>query len=395
MRKQLLMMAAVALLAAGCRPAVKVIGRADMPEPLTIASTEGAGLADFPTAEKTPEILFEGASPVRSALVADGGRLFFGNEANEFYALDIATGEVLWKYGTDAAVETEPVVDGGRIVFNAANTLYVLDASTGRELHKTACQRDAAERVSDDMFAFNDSRAAVSGDVAWFAALDGNIVEVALAGGDVVRTFSAVTPGEVASGVDILDGRLYWVDHAGMLCCLDVARWELVFLTMLEDRVFAPMYIADGKIYLGGRSCKIYCVDAADGDVLWSSFSLDPTTWFSGGSVAVGDVLWTCTSDEHTLLGLDRNTGAFRRLLPTETNGYTRPALHGNNVIVAATDVYSLARSDVMEFDTARNVKLWQATLDDGVLSSPVVAGDMLFVASESGMIYKFALCDR
>ncbi len=110
----------------------------------------------------------------------------------------------------------------------------------------------------------------------------------------------------------------------------------------------------------------------------------------------VGDTLWAATSDEHTVLLLDAATGEFRDLLPTVTNAYTRPVAHGDQVIVAATDVYILdgpdRRSDITGFDARSGAVLWRTTLDEGVLSSPAVADDALWVASESGRIYRFAL---
>ncbi len=352
---------------------------------------------DTVVVEKLPEVVFEAGSPIRSALVADGGRLFFGSADRTFRAVDTAAGNTLWTYTADDAVESLPVVSDGRVIFNAANTLYILDTATGAQIHKTVHSTDATTRVSDDHFAYNDSGVAVSDKgIAYFAALDGDIIGIGIDSGEVIRVFPSPAPGEVASGVAINDGRLYWVDHDGALCCVDMAKWQLNFRTEIGDRVFAPMLIGGGRVFLGGRSCRMWCIDAVGGTVLWSSYSADPTSWFSGGSVIVGDTLWAATSDEHTMLLLDAATGEFRDLLPTVTNAYTQPVAHGDEVIVAATDVYILdgpdRRSDITGFDTSRRTVLWRTTLDDSVLSSPVIADGALWVASDSGKIYRFSL---
>ncbi len=352
---------------------------------------------DTVVVEKLPEVVFEAGSPIRSALVTEGGRLFFGSADRRFRAIDTAMGEALWSYTASDAVESQPVVTGGRVIFNAANTLYILDATSGAQIHKAVYSTDATTRVSDDHYAYNDSGVAVSDDgIAFFAALNGDIVGVEIDSGKVVCVFPSPAAGEVASGVVLDGGSLYWVDHDGALCSVDVAGWRLDFRTEIGDRVFAPMLIDRGRVFLGGRGCRMWCVDATGGAVLWSSYSADPTTWFSGGSVMVGDTLWAATSDEHTMLLLDAATGEFRGLLPTVTNAYTRPVVHGDEVIVAATDVYILdgpdRRSDITGFDARSGAVLWRTTLDDSVLSSPVVADDALWVASESGRIYRFAL---
>jgi outer membrane protein assembly factor BamB len=161
----------------------------------------------------------------------------------------------------------------------------------------------------------------------------------------------------------------------------------MIFQTQIQDKVFAPMYINDGKIYIGGRGIKMYCIDADNGDVIWSSSS-HTNTWFTGGSVSVGNTLYTGTSDERTLVAFDKNTGEFQRIYPTETNVYVQPLLNGENVIVVATDIYSFNKSYIMEFDTKNHTKLWQASLDDGVLSSPAIYQGAVYFGSDSGKIY-------
>jgi outer membrane protein assembly factor BamB len=152
------------------------------------------------------------------------------------------------------------------------------------------------------------------------------------------------------------------------------------------------MQINAGKIYLGGRSCKMYCVDAEKGNIIWSSFSRDTTTWLSGGSVSIGNTLYACTSDEHTVAAFNKDTGELLHLYPTGENAYTMPLIHGENVIVAATDVYSFKKSSIMEFDTKNNTKLWQIPLEDCILSSPAIYHGIVYFGTDSGTIYKIKL---
>jgi outer membrane protein assembly factor BamB len=295
-------------------------------------------------------------------------------------------------YSADAPVQTWSVFAGGKIIFNAGNSLYILDAVTGTEIGKLTYPSTDSVRVSHDEYAFNDSHVAVADGVVYYAALNGDIVAVDIDRKEIIRSFSAENRGAVASGVNVADGKLYWSDYSGSLCCVDIQTGRRVFRTPIRDRIFAPMYINGGKIYAGGRSCKVYCIDADNGDVIWSSHSRDSTTWFSGGSVAAGSTLYTCTSDEHTLVAFNKNTGELLRTYPTETNAYTAPLLHGGNVIVAATDVYSFNKSYIMEFDTENHTKLWQATLDDCVLSPPTIYGEVLYFGSDSGIVYSINL---
>jgi len=339
-----------------------------------------------------PEVFFETESKIRSAILIEAGRLYFGNENREFYAVDIATKQKLWMYSTDEPVQTWPVFADGKIIFNAGNSLYILDSEDGKEIHKVTCPSESSFRLSQEGYAFNDSYVAVSDGIAYYAALNGNIVAVDIEKGEIIWSILSENPGAVASGINFRNGKLYYTDYAGSLCCVDTQTRQMIFQTQIHDRIFAQMYINDGKIYAGGRSCKMYCIDADNGDKIWSSFSKDTTTWFSGGSVSVGDTLYTCTSDEHTIAAFDKDTGEFLRLYPTEANAYTAPLLHGENIIVAATDVYSFKKSYLMEFDTKNNTKLWQISLDDCVLSPPAIYQGVLYFGTDSGVIYNYNL---
>jgi outer membrane protein assembly factor BamB len=166
----------------------------------------------------------------------------------------------------------------------------------------------------------------------------------------------------------------------------------MIYQNELEERVFAPMYISEGMIYLGGRNCIMFCIDAERGKEIWSSYSHDTTTWFSGGSVSIGNMLFACASDEHSVVVFDKYTGEFLRLYPTQSNAYTKPIVHGDNIIVATVDVYSLQRSYIMEFDTKNHVELWQIMLDDCILSAPAIYNDVLYFGTDSGKIYNLVL---
>ena len=366
----------------------KIIMPDDIPETKKVENVDGKGLEEYATLEIQPEVFFETEAKIRSAILIDDGKLYFGNENSEFYAIDIHTKQKLWMYSTDEPVQTWPVIIDRKIIFNAGNSLYILDAVSGKEIHKVTCSSESSFRLSQEPYAFNDSYVAVSNGVAYYAALNGDILAVDMEKGDIIWSIIADNQGAVASGINLWDGKLYYCDYAGSLCCVDIKTRQILFQTQIQDRIFAPMHLDNGKIYAGGRNCKIYCIHANSGDVIWSSFSHDSTTWLSGGSVSVGNAIFTCTSDEHTLVAFNKDTGEFLRSYPTETNAYTAPLLHGENIIVATTDVYSFKKSYIMEFNTKNHTKLWQASLEDCVLSSPAIYQGVLYFGTDSGIIY-------
>ncbi|MDR2869226.1 MAG: PQQ-like beta-propeller repeat protein [Deferribacteraceae bacterium] len=362
-----------------------------LPQTKKIGNISDKGLNEYATVEIMPEVIFDAKSRIRSATLAHNGKIYFGSEKGNFYALDIATKQALWEYSADLAMKTQPAIADNKIIFNAGNSLYILDAENGDELHKTIYPAPDSFEASTDTYTYHDSYVAVSAGIAYYAALDGTIVAVDINSGETLWSLPAET-GYIASGINVLDGKLYFIDHSGALTCVDANTREVVFKTQLNGTFFTPMHIADGKIYVSGRSGKVFCIDAASGKVLWASFSHDVTTWFSGGSVTRAGTVYSSTSDEHTLVAYDQNTGEFLRIYPTMANVFTQPILNGENVIVAATNVYASGNSYIMEFDTQNHFKLWQAYIKDSVYSTPAIYEGVLYFGSDSGKIYGIKL---
>jgi outer membrane protein assembly factor BamB len=248
--------------------------------------------------------------------------------------------------------------------------------------------------VSHEFWVFNDSYAAVSDGVAYFATLDGDIAAVCVQTGEMLWTLESklFVRGAVASGLNVWNGRLYYTDIVGSLCCVDIQTRRMIYQTKIYDRVFAPMLIDGGRIYIGGRTKNLCCIDAETGECLWSSYAHDPKSWFSGGCVTMGNAVYAGTSYGHAVAAFDKDTGEFLRLYPADADIYTAPVRHGGNFIVAATCVNQLNSCNIMEFDTKRHVKLWQAVIGDAVLSPPAIHRDVLYFGSNSGVIYSIDL---
>jgi len=372
---------------------IKIITADDMPQTRNIESIEGKRLNENLTLQIIPDIFFETETSIRSGISIDSGRLYFGNEKNEFYAIDINTKQMLWKYSADTAVQTNPVITDSKIIFNAGDSLYILNAVNGEELFKITYPSNNSFRASFNSYVFNDSYTAVKDGIAYFAAPDGSIIAVDINSGDILWTLPSgiKSRGEVASGINFYNNKLYYIDYFGFLCSIDIETKQFLFKTEIRDR-FSSIHIDNDKIYAAGRNKKIFCIDANTGDVIWSSFSYDPTTWFSGGSVIIGNVIYSGTSDERSIVAFNKDTGDFLRFYPAEFNVFTPPVLNGENIVLAAVNVYSKRQSSIMEFDTKNHIKLWQVDLEDGVFSAPIIYQDVLYFGSDSGRIYSIKL---
>ncbi|MCL2565131.1 MAG: PQQ-binding-like beta-propeller repeat protein [Defluviitaleaceae bacterium] len=391
-----------------------IINQGDMPRVLQPPrDTSGRELVEYqyPTPEVQANIFFETTAPIRSSILAEGGTLYFGNEDNMFYALDISTGQVLWTFSTDEAVQTLPVLTDGKIIFNVGNSLYILNALTGEAIHTLVYPSNYNVRISQEDYAFNDSHVVVVDGIAYFAALNGDLVAVDIIRGEIVWSIEASLNGLVASGISYYNGMLYFIGFPGHLFGVDIQTRQISFETRIRNMAFNPMTIYDGKIYIGGRNFRFYCIDAQTGEVIWRSHSRTHATWFSGGSVIIGNNVFATTADERQIIAFDKDTGEFQRIYSVIEFGYTRPLRHGNNIVAVTTntDAAFLAETEdtglreafahrmtqisyAMAIDTVNHTKLWLAPIEDIVLSPPAIYQGVLYFGSDSGTIYSINL---
>lgn len=75
--------------------------------------------------------------PVGTNLTAKNGIIYFGSRDNNFYA--VKDGKVVWKFKTGNMIISKPVIEDGKVYFcSTDNNLYALDVKTGEELWRFA-----------------------------------------------------------------------------------------------------------------------------------------------------------------------------------------------------------------------------------------------------------------
>jgi outer membrane protein assembly factor BamB len=203
--------------------------------------------------------------------VADG-RVFVGAYDHNLYALDPATGALVWSRPTRGSILGAPAVSGGRVYVGSYDgKVRAFRAASGRPLWTTSLRPpDAPPRVQPRIF---DA--------------------VAVAGG---RVFVRADGGKVYA-LDAVHGQLLWQSDYG--CCADTAP-----------------AVADGRVYIAGGD-GVYALDAATGAGIWGDWG--EGTYYRTPTVANGLVY---LADSHgNLEVLDAGTGATRKYEPTVLRG--------------------------------------------------------------------------
>ena len=73
----------------------------------------------------------------------------------------------------------------------------------------------------------------------------------------------------IFSSPAIEDGKVYLGSYAGKVYCLDAATGELVWAYRTGNRILASPAVANGFVFIGSRDNYVYCLDQFTGELVW------------------------------------------------------------------------------------------------------------------------------
>jgi outer membrane protein assembly factor BamB len=375
---------------------------------------------------------------VSSPAIIDGV-VYVGSNDGNLYAIDQQAGAKKWAFQTGARVASSPAVDHDLVYFASYDgNFYAVEAATGKVRWKF---RNAGERryaathlhgslplgeTMPDPFDVYLSSPAVSNGVVYFGSGDGNIYALDAATGATKWKFK--TSDVVHASPAIVDGKLYIGSWDSYFYALDAATGkELWRFKTGEDPdihnqvgIQSSAIVADGIVYFGCRDSNLYALDAASGKKLWS-FN-NKGSWVIVSPVVHEGKLYFATSDTALLHVVDAKTGALIDSLKFSWPIFSSPSIAGATLYLAGQDG-KLAAVDLRSFKVAWTFQseasrqnlaalskpdgkpnyeaVFQSNFYDDMIvgvakthtvgtftSSPVVAGNAVYIGSADGNLY-------
>src|SRR3954454_382342 len=198
------------------------------------------------------------------------GKLFAVNlEPQQAVALDARKkGRVLWRTPLPGRSESSPLVHSGKVIFGCeSGDVFALDEKTGQvkwTAHTNGSVKGALAYDNGTVFADNSAGEvyaidAGNGHVKWTAHTQGGGF---LHGGGVYST-PAVAFGRVYTGG--LDGRVYsFEEKTGQLAWSQSTGAEVYSSPAVADTPHAPP-----TVFIGSEDKHFYALDAKTGDIRW------------------------------------------------------------------------------------------------------------------------------
>lgn len=192
---------------------------------------------------------FEALGPIRSrpAISDKEGRVFFGSEGGEFYAVDFS-GAMKWRFRAKRAITSSPAIVEGLVIFGSSDAnVYGLESSSGWAVWRTRTSKSVV------------SSPTASDKAAFIGSADGNLYSIDLRSGKVNWKYE--TGDQVASGPAIYRNAVYFGSVDGYVYCVEMngkLRWKF----QTGGPVISSPAVIDDVVYIGSTDKKLYALPA-------------------------------------------------------------------------------------------------------------------------------------
>lgn len=279
--------------------------------------------------------------PIEASPAVTGEMVCFGSADGVMRCLD-HSGKVLWDYQARSEILSSPVVSGGRLFFNSSDDrVHALDTKTGERAWSYS--RATYTVVSPRIYGSPAYSPADSNDGAlFFLFSDGYIVSLD------AETGSEAWSRQVISGFDkagkwrrtplYRDGTVFVIDGNEAVQALDAATGEVKGVYgIIKARDFI---VPDRRSIVLVGETGLVALDRLSGAILWKK---DLTTGTTSSIFAAGQQLFVLSTFKKTFLGLDflSSDKGHMEAISLRDGSTSWTATLGSDVTANASSAYS------------------------------------------------------
>lgn len=287
-----------------------------------------------------------------------------------------------WIFGARSLVEFPPAIAHGRLYFsNNVGVLFAVNAKTGRRAWRVKSGRCVA------------STPAVSDSTVFQAYLyegactkqpkrpDGEVVAYA-SGFGKVRWRKRIGASETSPL--LVDGKLYVGDWNGKVWALDAASGDTLWTFQTKGKVKAALTLSGGHLYAASYDHHLYALDVRNGKPIWRA-KVQPRlgklgTFYSTPAAAYGRVY--IGSTDRKVYSYGASSGKLRWSHKTGGFVYGSPTVWRKRVYVGSYDRHFYA------FDAATGELVWKFKANGPISGSATVMGGRVYFSTLRGRTY-------
>jgi len=193
-----------------------------------------------------------------------GDTLFIACFDKKLYALDAETGEEKWDepFETEGAIISTPLVHNNTVYIGSFDRrFYAVDATSGRELWRYPVNDEDEGNPTNWFWA----KPLIHNGVIYAPCLDGKVYALDAEDGRWLRNFDLGSP--ISSSPVLVDDLIIVATQNGLIYTLNTTDNQQERLDHLEEneKVYAPLFAGDGKVYVHTTMDVLYQIDVQSG----------------------------------------------------------------------------------------------------------------------------------
>jgi outer membrane protein assembly factor BamB/tRNA A-37 threonylcarbamoyl transferase component Bud32 len=319
-----------------------------------------------PPSQIQPIWQFKCEDEIRGKATVSGKMVYVGAYDNNLYALTSEKGEFVWKFpASDSVGSSTPFVYEDNVLIGSADKhLYCIQRRTGRQNWRFATNGAVY------------SSPVVRYDHVFFGSDDGHFYALEIHQGR--SKWKANAYAAVRSTAYVDEERIFFGTEGGYIFCVEIASGKTKWQAQAKRNITSSPTVADEIVFVGSLDGTVYALDANTGWIIWRFRTRRPIV----SSPTVHNEAVYIGSSDGSLYVLDMDTG--RQLWTFDVDGQiaSSPVIWNDAVYFGGTDgiVYCLS--------TKKGDVNWQFDTGAPVISSPTIADGVVYIGSTNHYIY-------
>jgi outer membrane protein assembly factor BamB len=317
------------------------------------------------------EVAWEGDVDLASlgSPVLHNGVLYMGNQRGFLNAINVETGEVLWRKRLAGEIGSVSFADG--VLYAGGINYFAIDPESSETLWSIP--------LNEEVY----GSALILENRMYFTTSAGTVYAVDLESHEILWQFE----GEGFTIASLANwGNLILAGIQENLFALDKETGEIVWQKHLENAFWFGPAIADGKLFVGAGSTNFaYAIDVETGEELWQ-FEGVSDAW---SAAAIGDGLVYIGNKDGTMSALDMETGEIVWQFVAEDWLVSDPVLADGVLYFGEGNHENRERpSNLYALDAQTGEELWRFQGASRFLTAPALGDNALYAVTIQGQVY-------
>lgn len=309
---------------------------------------------------------YDAGKPLHSAPASDGKRLFLADSEGTVTALDLATRQKLWTNKGAADISASLLVVNSEVIAaDEDGVVRAMDTATGKELWRFT----AAGKIV--------SRPTAAGKVIYTGSYDEHLYALDAETGTLVWKFK--TAAQVHASPALSDGRVLIAGCDGQLRAVDAKSGQQLWATEIGDPIATSPRVKDGVAFIGTLKGELLAVEIMSGQVRWRTAGRETRQDQILASASIEGDRVSFVTQSGVQVSHNQSDGQWR------ATAVYRGRLSSDGVDYAGAVWYASEEGKLFRSSTLAQPAF---TAGGGIKAAPVVIGDDLLVADESGMLW-------